>query len=226
MLPHAFILHKPKAVVSGDFYWINTVESQITIAVADCTGHGVPGAFMSILGYNMLENAIRNMIFPAPASILDALNKEMINSLSKGSEGKNNKHGMDISLISIDTRTHQLQFADAHNSIYIIRNKILTELKADKKGIGSPDKNYNSFTNQQFQLQQGDMIYLYTDGFPDQLNGSTRKKFFYQPFKDLLCSISELHVEEQQLKLDEIHANWKGEKMDQTDDILIMGIKY
>ncbi len=225
LFPESFILNKPKSIVSGDFYWVNKIGNQLVCAVADCTGHGVPGAFMSLLGFNMLENEIKKSSSVEPALILDNLNKEMIKSLSK--EGDEiAKHGMDISLISIDSHTNMLNFAGAHNSLYIIRNMQLTELKANKKGIGSIDKNPEAhFTNHIFQLEKGDMVYLHTDGFPDQIGGPNRKKFFYPPFKELLTSISKLEIQTQKEKLIEAHLQWQGEKMEQTDDILIMGIK-
>jgi serine phosphatase RsbU (regulator of sigma subunit)/tetratricopeptide (TPR) repeat protein len=224
LFPQSFILNKPKAIVSGDFYWISKSKKHLICAVADCTGHGVPGAFMSLLGYNMLENVVKTISHIEPARILDSLNSELIKGLAR--EGDQLiKHGMDISLIAINTETHQLQFAGAHNSIYIVRNSELTELKADRKGIGFTDSN-SFFTNQTFQLEKGDMIYLYTDGFPDQIGGPNRKKFYYQPFKELLINASKLEVKTQQKKLDETHEGWLGERKDQTDDILIMGINY
>jgi serine phosphatase RsbU (regulator of sigma subunit)/Tfp pilus assembly protein PilF len=224
LFPKSFILNKPKSIVSGDFYWVSQTGDQLVCAVADCTGHGVPGAFMSLLGYNMLENEIKKDALIEPASILDHLNEQTIKSLSK-EEGQVVKHGMDMSLISIDTKSNLLQYAGAHNSVYIVRNKQLTELKADKKAIGTFSKESSrSFTQQTFQLKKGDTIYLYTDGFPDQIGGPQRKKFYYQPFKDLLTSISELDMQTQKEKLDAAHIQWLGEKPDQTDDILIMGI--
>jgi serine phosphatase RsbU (regulator of sigma subunit) len=225
IFPQTFILNKPKSIVSGDFYWVNKVGKQLVCAVADCTGHGVPGAFMSLLGYNMLENEIKKNALVAPSHILDNLNTQLIRSLSK-EEDEIAKHGMDISLISIDTTTNLLNFSGAHNSIYIIRDTQLTELKADKKGIGFIGKpGNNKFTNQTFQLKKGDMIYLHTDGFPDQIGGPNRKKFYYQPFKDLLISISDLDMLTQKERLDTAHIQWVSEKMEQTDDILILGIR-
>lgn len=225
LFPQSFILNKPKSIVSGDFYWMNKIGNQLVCAVADCTGHGVPGAFMSLLGYNMLENEIKKNIVIEPALILDNLNSQLVKSLSK-EDDEIVKHGMDISLISIDTTTLLLQYAGAHHPIYIIRDEQLTELKADKKGIGSIEKQGSKkYTHQSFQLQKNDMIYLHTDGFPDQIGGSNRKKFYYQPFKDLLIAICKLDMLAQKEKLDAAHIQWLGEKMDQTDDILIMGIR-
>jgi serine phosphatase RsbU (regulator of sigma subunit) len=226
LLPESFVLYKPKAIVSGDFYWLTAVNDQLTCAVADCTGHGVPGAFMSLLGYNILEDVAKTLPESRPAIILDALHQQVMTRLSGNDTTETPKHGMDISLISIDPHTDILEFAGAHNSLYIVRGMELIELKADKMNIGDNKQKNKNFTNQFVELKKGDMIYLFTDGFPDQIGGPNRKKFYYQPFKDLLVSISALNMEEQKLKLDEAHMSWMGEKKDQTDDILIMGIRY
>jgi serine phosphatase RsbU (regulator of sigma subunit) len=224
VFPQHFIFYKPKAIVSGDFYWVNTVDNKLICAVADCTGHGVPGAFMSLLGYNMLENSIKKTETDSPAEILHSLNAEVITRLSQHTTERTTKHGMDIALISIDTTTHVLQYAGAHNSLYIARDNKIEELKADKRSIGTGET--HRFTNQTFQLRKGDMIYLFTDGFPDQIGGPHRKKFYYSPFRDLLASISMLDMEAQQKKLEGTLVDWLAGKYEQTDDILVMGIKY
>jgi serine phosphatase RsbU (regulator of sigma subunit) len=226
LLPESFILYKPKAVVSGDFYWLGYGKERLMCAVADCTGHGVPGAFMSLLGYNMLEDVAQTSSTKAPGPILDALNEQVILRLSGDNKKEAIKHGMDISLISINKINNRLEFAGAHNSLYIIRAGELIELKADKMGIGTNRQSDKFFSNQVIEIQKGDMIYLFTDGFPDQIGGPNRKKFFYPPFKELLRTISSLEPELQQEKLNEAHIQWRGNKMDQTDDILIVGIRY
>ena len=227
IFPTSFLFYKPKAVVSGDFYWVGKVQQELICATADCTGHGVPGAFMSLLGYNMLENVLKKHPNIEPAAILKDLNRELIHSLSKEMQDNHLKHGLDISLLSINTRTNQLKFAGAHNSLYIVRDKQLIELKADKQGIGFINKNgVCEFTNHTFELREKDMLYLFTDGYPDQIGGPHRKKFYYGPFKELLTSISNLSPEDQLSKLKDVYENWLGERKDQTDDILVMGIKY
>ena len=224
--PHSFTLYKPKSVVSGDFYWIIRQGDELICAVADCTGHGVPGGFMSMLGYSLLEAAVKKVKPFKPASILEFLNQELLNILSEGDEQQDIMHGMDISVISINAASHQLQFAGAHHPLYIIRNEQLIEFKADRKGIGSVTKSGNLFTNHTFELHKGDSIYLFTDGFVDQIGGDHRKKFYYAPFRDLLLSINKLPLDQQQDKLNEAHITWMGAKKDQTDDILVMGINY
>lgn len=222
LIPDSFVLYKPKATVSGDFYWLGSVQDHLICAVADCTGHGVPGAFMSLLGYNMLENVVKDRSLVQPAAILDALNGEVISRLAENSQ-EGTKHGMDISLVSIHTKTNLLEYAGAHNSLYIVREQELIELKADKMGIGNKH-NLHPFHNQSMPLKKGDMVYLFTDGFPDQIGGPKRKKFYYSPFKELLVSISALPTEEQRERLHDTHTKWMA-NFDQTDDILIIGIR-
>jgi serine phosphatase RsbU (regulator of sigma subunit)/Tfp pilus assembly protein PilF len=224
LFPESFVLYKPKAIVSGDFYWINKTEDRLICAVADCTGHGVPGAFMSLLGYNMLENIAKQMKDIEPVTILETLNGEVINRLSAGNEKEIVKHGMDISLISIDKKNNMLHYAGAHNPVYIVRDKELIELKADKMGIGTPHT--GTFIKKAIKLKKGDMIYLFTDGFPDQIGGPNRKKFYYPPFKELLVATSMNNMKTQREQLDAAHEQWLCKKYDQTDDILVMGIRY
>lgn len=226
LFPESFILYKPKAIVSGDFYWTGHFKDQIICAVADCTGHGVPGAFMSLLGHSMLENVVKRAHVTNPSEILDELNNELISRLSRDQKQEVVKHGMDISLVAIHQTTGTLHFAGAHNSIYLVRNGELKEIKADKIGIGEIKQGKNHYTQHRMQLMKGDMIYLFTDGFPDQIGGPKRKKFFYQPFKELLTSISRSDTDTQRNKLDEAHVQWLDGKYEQTDDILIMGIRF
>lgn len=224
--PEHFILYKPKSIVSGDFYWIGKKDDTLVCAIADCTGHGVPGAFMSILGFNMLENVVSKAEEANPGLMLSLLNREIVNRLSKGREKETVKHGMDIALISIDQNRKILQYAGARNSLYLVRDGMLTEIKADKMstGIVSPDGQAIHYTNNTKELRKGDMIYLFSDGFPDQKGELTKKKFYYQPFKDLLTSIHQLNVTEQKFRLDNAISQWIGQG-EQTDDILVMGIR-
>ncbi|HET6227717.1 MAG TPA: tetratricopeptide repeat protein [Bacteroidia bacterium] len=223
--PQHFILYKPKSIVSGDFYWIGKKDETLICAVADCTGHGVPGAFMSLLGNNMLENVVGKKENAEPGSMLTALNKEIINRLSKGKEKETVKHGMDIAIISIDQK-NILQYAGARNSVYVVRGGELTEIKADKMstGIVANDQQEVRYTNNEKQLQKGDMIYLFSDGFPDQKGEVTKKKFYYQPFKDLFVSIHKQTMTEQKQSLDDTITKWIGQS-EQIDDILVMGIR-
>jgi serine phosphatase RsbU (regulator of sigma subunit) len=227
LFPESFVLYKPKSIVSGDFYWINKMNSKLICAVTDCTGHGVPGAFMSLLGFNMLENVVKKNKIVQPSKILDALNQEVVTRLTPTERIEDIKHGMDIALISIDTSTNQLQYAGAHNQIYIIRDEELIEIKANNRTIGFDNRNKAfHYENKTLDLQKGDMIYLFTDGFPDQFGGPSRKKFYYAPFRTLLCSISKLNPEIQRQQLEVAYEKWRGGRFEQIDDILVMGIRY
>jgi serine phosphatase RsbU (regulator of sigma subunit) len=222
LLPDHFVFYKPKDIVSGDFYWITKKENKIICAVADCTGHGVPGAFMSLLGHNMLENI--NKASLNPGEILTALNREIVARFSENQEAS--KHGMDIAVISIDTTINQLEYAGAKNALYLIRKNELLEIKGDKITLGTPSKDQDYvYVNHTIQLNKDDMLYLFTDGFPDQKGGEKKKKYFYKPFKDLLISINALSSTEQKAYLDATITAWMGQE-EQIDDILIVGIKY
>ncbi|HSH64724.1 MAG TPA: SpoIIE family protein phosphatase, partial [Bacteroidia bacterium] len=226
LFPDHFILYKPKDIVSGDFYWVGKKEGAVICAVADCTGHGVPGAFMSLLGHNILENSIlQSSATMDPGQILTMLNKEIATRFSKNAE--TTRHGMDIAVISIHPEDKTLQYAGAKNPIYIVRGQELTEIKADKFSTGTvlKDRNPLLFTNHKQSIQKGDMIYLFSDGFPDQKGGAEKKKFFYKPFKELLTSISNLPVDQQKKQLDQTITDWIGSG-EQVDDILIMGIRF
>ncbi len=227
LFPESFVLYKPKSVVSGDFYWITKMDSKLICAVTDCTGHGVPGAFMSLLGFNMLENVVKKNKIIQPSKILDSLNQEVVMRLTQIESIEEMKHGMDIALISIDTKTNLLEYAGAHNHIYIVREQELIEIRADNRTIGFDNKNNTIlYKNKSMELKKGDMIYLFTDGFPDQFGGPQRKKFYYGPFRTLLISVSSLSPSEQFSKIEEAYLKWQGERVEQIDDILVMGIRY
>jgi serine phosphatase RsbU (regulator of sigma subunit)/Tfp pilus assembly protein PilF len=223
----SFILYKPKDIVSGDFYWIGKHAGKTICAVVDCTGHGVPGAFMALLGSSILGNVIQKSNDVEPALILDLLHKEIINVQTHGKDSSTVSNGMDIALIIIDEKTNELQYAGAHNSLLLIRNEELIEIKADKISIGGTTHKNDSFKfkNHSFFLQKNDIIYLFSDGYTDQRGGPNRKKFYHAPFKELLTSIHQLEMEEQKQKLDETFTHWKGNE-EQTDDILVIGLRF
>jgi serine phosphatase RsbU (regulator of sigma subunit) len=221
-----FILYRPKAIVSGDFYWVGKKDDKFICAVADCTGHGVPGAFMSLLGHNILENVLQRDTSINPGAILTTLNQDIVARFSKGKEQASVKHGMDIAIISIDKATQQVEYAGARNSLYLVRDEILTEVKANKMstGVVKAEKEVVQYTNHTLEVKKGDMIYLFSDGFPDQKGGPEKKKFYYQPFKELLTAISKLPSDQQKQQLNNVMQAWIGEG-EQIDDILIMGIR-
>jgi ligand-binding sensor domain-containing protein/serine phosphatase RsbU (regulator of sigma subunit) len=226
VLPESFIFYKPKDVVSGDFYWIHALKEKTLLAAVDCTGHGVPGAFMSLLGYNLLESIVKDQTIAEPAAILNKLSSEIAFSLRQNKEDSVIRSGMDIALLSIDTQQKKIEFSGAHNSVYCIRDHEVIELKANRLSIGRFSVNHaeNLFTNHALQLQKEDVVYIFSDGYADQIGGPERKKFYYKPFKDLLVAIHKLPMEEQKMRLDEVNKEWRGMR-DQTDDILVIGFK-
>ena len=219
--PESFIYYKAKDIVSGDFYWFGKLENKSIIAAVDCTGHGVPGAFMSMIGNTILNKLIFENKYSEPAQILFELRKEVIQTLSSS----NQKDGMDIALCTIDIEKMKLEFSGAHNSLYIVRDKELTELKANRMPIG---KYFNTdkmeFYNHEFDLQESDMLYLFTDGYTDQFGKETDRKFTKKRLKELLVSIAHLPVEKQEKNIAEVMGNWKQD-LEQLDDMLLIGIR-
>ncbi|HET6226694.1 MAG TPA: SpoIIE family protein phosphatase [Bacteroidia bacterium] len=225
-----FIFYKPKDVISGDFYWYAKVrttpadkqegEDVMVIAAVDCTGHGVPGALMSIIGSTILNQTLTNAAINTPAEALTFLNRQINQTLNSI------KDGMDISLCAINMKNKRLQFAGANNPVYILRNKQLTEIKADKQSIGADVEHaeIKTFINNSFQLEENDCVYLFTDGYADQFGGNAGKKFKYKPFQDLLIEIHERPMQEQLNILEKRHLAWKGE-LEQVDDILVLGFR-
>ncbi|MCK4663133.1 MAG: SpoIIE family protein phosphatase [Bacteroidales bacterium] len=224
-----FIINKPRDIVSGDFYWVGQKDNKLIIAVADCTGHGVPGAFMSMLGMTYINEIVniaktRKGVSLQPNEILNQLREKIIKSLhQKEKEGETND-GMDISLCIIDYKKMELQFSGANNPAYLIRKNKLQEIAADKMPIGIYVNDNQPFTAQSIKLIKNDMLYLMSDGYSDQFGGNKGKKFMIWRLKEILQSNSNLHINEQKTHLINIHEKWKG-KSEQVDDILIMGIK-
>lgn len=222
-LPEHFILYKPKDIVSGDFYWAIEKDDYWYLAVADCTGHGVPGAFMSMLGIAFLNeiSAITGNL--TPAQILDSLRDKIVKELGqKGNDGES-RDGMDISLVRYHRKQREIQWAGANNSIYIVRGDVLSETKGNKQPIGYHPEML-PFTNYSFTLGVGDSFYLSTDGFADQFGGSAGKKYKYSRFKDLLIQVSNHSMEKQKELLQKEFEAWK-ESYEQTDDLCLMGIR-
>ncbi len=225
MFPNSFVLYKPKDIVSGDFYWFEKWGNKQLFAAVDCTGHGVPGAFMSIVGYNILNQAVNESGLSKPNLILNALNKGITKTLKQTVEESTVKDGMDIALCSFDSTTNILEYAGAYNSLWLFRNSEIKEISADKMPIGVfLGEELKPFTNHEIQLQKNDIVYIFTDGYADQFGGPKGKKFKYKKLQELLQSISALSMEEQGKKLNEVNESWKG-GLEQVDDILIIGIK-
>jgi len=220
-----FILSKPKDIVSGDFYFYRETDEGLVVAVADCTGHGVPGGFMSMLGNAYLNDIINNNKDIAPAEILKKLGKRIVLSLNQDTSYTSNKDGMDIALIKFNNNNTSLQYAGSNNSLYIVRKGELMEIPADKLPIGI---NYTAeqteFTNNKVEIQKGDALYLFSDGYADQYGGPNIKKFTKKQLQKTLLSVSDKSMAEQERILNEAFENWKSEQM-QIDDVMIMGIR-
>jgi len=225
ILNEYFIFHLPRDIVSGDFYYCTKIEEKIIVAAGDCTGHGVPGALMSIMGASFL-NDIMSGNGPWKASrILNLLRERVMKALHQTGLDEENKDAIDMSLIVFNEETGELQYAGANNSLYHVRAGKLTEIKPDKMPVGVNAIEEESFTNHTLRLITDDMIYIFSDGYADQFGGELNKKFKYGPFKCLLSENSAKDLSLQKEQLMRTLIEWKGENA-QVDDILVIGIKF
>lgn len=226
-LEHAFILYKPKDIVSGDFYWFGEKGQYKIIAVVDCTGHGVPGAFMSMIGHNLLNQIVSEKGNYDPGTILQELHKGVQAALKQGSNTVNTSDGMDVSLLAINTETGNCLWAGAFRSLIIVNDQgLLAKLEGNKYPVGGAQLDTErSFTTHTCQLQKNDMLYMFSDGYADQFGGERGKKFMVKHFHTLLTSIHTIPIKEQEEELERQFNTWKG-RLEQVDDVLVLGIKY
>lgn len=218
-----FILYKPKDIVSGDFYWGMKKDEKIIVAAGDCTGHGVPGAFMSMLGHAFLDEIVNTTRIENAAMILNLLRDEIINTLKqKGTVGET-RDGMDISLLILDPANGRMDFAGANNPLYIIRDGNLIKIQGDHMPIGIHFSAFTPFINNTIETVKGDFLYLFSDGYADQFGGPRGKKYMYKPFQQLLLRICDKPMNLQKEMLDSTFEEWKGER-EQVDDVLVIGI--
>lgn len=229
-LPKSFVLFKPKDIVSGDFYWVEHKDGKSYIAAVDCTGHGVPGAFMSIVGHNLIRDIVRNMPDGTPPSvIMDKMSKGVVKTLHAKAAGEDysqqTKDGMDMSMCIVDYEKMQMEYAGAFNPLYLVRNGTITQYKADKYPVGlRSDEEIKNYTNNVIQLQKGDTFYIFSDGYADQFGGPKGKKFMAGNFRELLLKISKEPIEKQKDILDKTLESWRGD-LEQVDDILVIGVQ-
>ena len=226
IVPDSFVLHKPKDIVTGDFYWISEMDGKIFIAAADCTGHGVPGAFMSLISFELFRKIIKTEKIYNPADILNTLNSNF-QEIFGNVEDIAIKDGMDLSLCVIDKTKENMEYCGAFNPMYVVRDGKLIEIKGDRFSIGADtgdDFPLKIFTNNQFPLQQNDMIYMFSDGYADQFGGPEGKKFKYLRFRHLLLNVHQLPLDKQKAILDESIEEWRG-NTEQIDDILVIGVR-
>jgi len=220
-----FILYLPKDIVSGDFYWVSHTDNKAFIAAVDCTGHGVPGAFMSIVGHDRLNYAVNVEEARHPSDILDSLNRGVTGTLRQTRSELSVKDGMDIALLSIDFDKNTLEYAGAFNPLYHIRDNELQKISGDKFPIGAfVGEELNKFNNHELDLKSGDILYVFSDGYPDQFGGERNKKFMTKRFRELLMEVHGQPMKKQKELLTQRIHDWMGEN-EQVDDILIIGIR-
>ena len=225
LLPSYFILNKPRNIVSGDYYWVGRKDNKVAVAVADCTGHGVPGAFMSILGIASLNEILNKTEAVRAGEILDQLRIQVIKSLRQTGRTKEAKDGMEIALCVVDFERNVLEYSGAFRPLYLFRDKQFIELKGDSMPIGYYHEEDHIFRNQEMVFRENDMIYMFSDGYVDQLGGPHRKTYKSKQFKELLKKIHRKPLADQKKILESEYKAWKN-NMDQIDDILIMGIRF
>lgn len=225
LFPDSFIYQKPKDIVSGDFYWARQVNEKVLFSVADCTGHGVPGAFMSLIGLEFFRQIVVEKEILRPAAILEEMN-HYFDIVFANMEELALKDGMDLGFCAYDYKKRTLEYAGAFNPLYLIRNNEIIEIKGDRIIVG-PDYGLRRgpFSNNSIQLEENDVLYMFSDGYADQFGGPEGKKFKYRRFRHLLMSIHHLPMEEQQRKLEENIKEWMGAKNDQIDDQMVIGIR-
>jgi serine phosphatase RsbU (regulator of sigma subunit) len=224
LLPESFVLFRPKDIVSGDFYWMEETNNKILFSAVDCTGHGVPGAFMSIVGANALNQAVAASKLDTPGLILDELHRLSSEALNKTSDEKSVRDGMDLAMCALSKDYKTLEYAGANNPLYILRNDEIIQIKADKFPIGGFEVGQHNYATHKFDLQDGDMIYIFSDGYADQFGGSKGKKFMYRQFREVLMDIRNLPMNKQKQELERIMEEWKG-TYEQVDDVLVIGVK-
>jgi serine phosphatase RsbU (regulator of sigma subunit) len=223
VLPEHFVLLKPRDIVSGDFYWVGKVKNKVVTVVADCTGHGVPGAIMSMFGVAYLHEIVGNNGITKPSEIIDELRSIVIESLQQDVDSEV-KDGMDISILTIDESEGLVEMAGAFNPVYLIRNNELTIIPADHMpvSIGETDR---PFSNHRMNYEKGDCFYLFTDGFASQFGGPQNKKLKQIGFRNLLLENHSRPMNEQKPVYDQFFETWKG-SCEQIDDVLLMGIRF
>lgn len=224
-LPDSFILYKPRDVVSGDFPWFVQIKDEIFIAAVDCTGHGVPGALLSLIGYFLLNDIVRSRKVTEPGKILDLLDEGVTTTLRQD-EDSTTKDGMDIALCKINMTKREVEYAGAHRPLYVMKKGVMEEVKGNKFPIGGGIfKNQTNFTNTKFKLDAGDSIYFSSDGFPDQFGGTDGRKFGPKRVREIIERMHTSPMQEAMLTFDQEWEGWRGETK-QTDDVLLIGIKF
>jgi serine phosphatase RsbU (regulator of sigma subunit) len=220
--PGSFILYKPKDIVAGDFYFLEPAGGCVIFAVADCTGHGVPGALVSVVCSNALNRAVKEFGLAEPGQVLGIVRQLVTETFDKSESDV--KDGMDISIFTFYPEQMELKWAGANNPLWLIQNNALKEISPTKQSIGRTD-DPQPFSTHTIPIQKGDMIYLFTDGYADQFGGPRGKKFRYKQFQELVLSIHHLPADEQEHRLDQAFREWKS-NLEQVDDVCVAGIRF
>lgn len=223
-LKEHFVFFKPKDIVSGDFYWADTTKEDIFICVADSTGHGIPGAFMSLLNISLLNEALLSKLYTHTNDVLNFVRRVLILGLRPDESGQGGNDGMDCVLIKLNLKLRTLEYSGANNSIWLMREGKIISLDTDKMPVGRSPKQETPFSCKKTDLLEGDVLYLFTDGYPDQFGGPKGKKYKYKQLEELLVSIQQLPLKDQRSEIEQSFERWKGD-LEQVDDICIMGIK-
>lgn len=225
-LPHSFFFLKPRDIVSGDFYFVDHCRDKLIIAAMDCTGHGVPGAFLTFIGHNALRHAIEKTGSEHPSVLLDAMNREVKNTLGQQRPENELNDGMEVGLCVLDPKTGRLDYAGAGSALYLFRDDKLEEIKPAKCTVGSIQSHVTEAPPvHSFTLKPGDSFYLGSDGIPDQFGGPEGKKFRKEQLRNMLREINHLSPNEQLATVEETMSNWmRGHK--QTDDMLLLGVRF
>jgi PAS domain S-box-containing protein len=227
LLPDSFVLYRPRDIISGDFYWVERTPGKVFFAVVDCTGHGVPGALMSIIGKNILDQAVNEKEIDEPSMILTFLRAglRVAFSADESEDGADVEDGMDLGVCVWDLDQRTLTFAGANNNLYLVHDGALEVIKGEKSGVSASDFDIKNYTSHEIELYPGDTVYLSSDGFPDQFGGERMKKYSQRRFQELLFKLSSLPMSQQKDKLQTELNDWMGE-VDQLDDICVMGVKF
>ncbi len=223
LLPESFVLYRPKDIVSGDFYWLEQVNGKVMFAAVDCTGHGVPGAFMGLVGHNGLNQAIKEHGITRPSEVLRDLNRISFETLHKDRD-QFVRDGMDMALCALDPKSMVLEYAGANCPLYLVRDGELLQFPPDKRPIGGFELGDLPFTDHRIQLRKGDVVYIFSDGYADQFGGPNGKKFLYRRFRELLVQIHQQPMDRQKYLLTDNLNQWRGAQ-EQVDDILVIGMR-
>ena len=224
LLPKHFVFYRPRDIVSGDFFWVDKKDETVWLAVADCTGHGVPGAFMSMLGISLLNEISSQFTGQPTHEIMDELRDQVIASLGQTGDRYEAKDGMEMGLVAINTKTREVQFTGAMQNLYTFQKGELVVIKGDRMPVGIHSEGSTMFTSHKVTLERGDTLYMFSDGYADQFGGRNRKKFGSARLKALLTKLQQNIMHDQKEALKKEFYEWKGNE-EQIDDVLMIGIK-